>query len=33
MSANIVEGFALRKYKNKYLHYLYCAYGSAEEDA
>lgn len=29
--ANIVEGFALRKYKNEYLHYLYRAYGSSEE--
>lgn len=31
VSANIVEGFALRKYKNEYLHYLYRAYGSSEE--
>jgi len=29
--ANIVEGRALRKYKNEYVHYLYCAYGSSEE--
>ena len=29
--ANIVEGHALRKYKNEYLHYLYRAYGSCEE--
>jgi four helix bundle protein len=29
--ANIVEGFALRKYKNEYLHYLYRSYGSCEE--
>ena len=29
--ANIVEGFALRKYKNEYIHYLYRAYASAEE--
>lgn len=29
--ANIVEGYALRKYKNEYLHYLYRAYGSSEE--
>ena len=28
---NIVEGFALRKYKAEYLHYLYRAYGSCEE--
>jgi four helix bundle protein len=31
VSANIVEGYALRKYKVEYLHYLYRAYGSAEE--
>lgn len=31
VSTNIVEGFALRKYKNEYLHYLYRAYGSSEE--
>ena len=31
ISANIVEGYALRKYKNEYLHYLYRAYGSSEE--
>lgn len=30
-STNIVEGFALRKYKNEYIHYLYHAYGSSEE--
>lgn len=29
--SNIVEGYALRKYKNEYLHYLYRAYGSSEE--
>jgi four helix bundle protein len=29
--ANIVEGYALRKYKNEYLHHLYRAYGSSEE--
>ena len=29
--ANIVEGFALRKHKNEYIHYLYRAYGSCEE--
>lgn len=31
VSSNIVEGYALRKYKNEYLHYLYRAYGSSEE--
>lgn len=31
ISANIVEGYALRKYKSEYLHYLYIAYGSSEE--
>jgi len=31
VSSNIVEGFALRKYKNEYLHYLYRSYGSSEE--
>ena len=31
VSSNIVEGFALRKYKNEFLHYLYRAYGSSEE--
>ncbi len=31
VSSNIVEGFALRKYKNEYLHCLYRAYGSSEE--
>ena len=31
VSASIVEGYALRKYKGEYLHYLYRAYGSAEE--
>ena len=31
VSASIVEGYALRKYKREYLHYLYRAYGSAEE--
>ena len=29
--ANSVEGFALRKYKNEYIHFLYRAYGSCEE--
>ncbi len=31
ISASIVEGYALRKYKAEYLHYLWRAYGSAEE--
>ena len=31
VSAQIVEGYALRKYKNEYLHYLYRSYASAEE--
>lgn len=31
VSSSIVEGYALRKYKAEYLHYLYRAYGSAEE--
>ena len=31
VSSNIVEGYALRKYKNEYLHYLYRSYGSSEE--
>ena len=31
VSTNIVEGFALRKYKNEYLHYIQRAYGSSEE--
>lgn len=30
-SANIVEGYALRKYKNEFVHYLFRAYGSCEE--
>lgn len=30
-SANIVEGFALRKYKNEFLHYLFRSYGSSQE--
>src|SRR6266849_8207622 len=29
--ANIVEGFAMRKYKKEYIHYLYRAYSSCEE--
>ncbi|MBI5215527.1 MAG: four helix bundle protein [Ignavibacteriae bacterium] len=31
VSSNIVEGHALRKYKNEFLHYLFRAYGSCEE--
>ena len=31
ISSNIVEGYALRKYKNEFIHYLFRAYGSAEE--
>jgi four helix bundle protein len=31
VSAQIVEGYCLRKYKNEYLHYLYRSYASAEE--
>lgn len=31
VSASIVEGYALRKYKAEFLHYLYRGYGSAEE--
>lgn len=31
VSANIVEGYALRKYKNEFIHYLFRSYGSAEE--
>jgi|ERR1041385_2300883 four helix bundle protein len=30
-SANIVEGFALRRYKNEFIHFLFRAYGSCEE--
>jgi four helix bundle protein len=33
VSSDIVEGYALRKYKNEFLHYLFRAYGSAEETA
>ena len=29
--ANIVEGFALRKYKNEFVYYLFRAYASCEE--
>ena len=31
ISSNIAEGYALRKYKNEYLYYLYRALGSSEE--
>lgn len=31
VSTNIVEGYALRKYKNEYIHYLLRAYASAQE--
>jgi four helix bundle protein len=31
VSAQIVEGYALRKYKSEFLHYLWRAYGSSEE--
>lgn len=31
IASNIVEGYALRKYKNEFVHYLFRAYGSAEE--
>jgi four helix bundle protein len=31
ISANIVEGYTLRRYKNEFIHYLFRAYGSAEE--
>ena len=31
VAANIVEGYALRKYKNEFIHYLFRAYGSCEE--
>jgi four helix bundle protein len=31
VSAQIVEGYALRKYKNEFAHYLWRAYGSSEE--
>ncbi len=31
VSAQVVEGYALRKYKNEFLHYLWRAYGSSEE--
>ncbi len=31
VSGNIVEGYALRRYKNEYVHYLYRGYASSEE--
>ena len=31
VASNIVEGYALRKYKNEFIHYLFRAYGSCEE--
>lgn len=31
VSANIVEGYILRKYKNEFIRYLYRAYASGEE--
>lgn len=31
VSANIVEGYALRKYKAEYIHYLFRAYASSIE--
>ena len=31
ISSNIVEGYALRRYKAEFVHYLFRAYGSAEE--
>ena len=31
VSANIVEGFALRKYKNEFLRYLYRSFASSKE--
>ncbi len=31
VTSQIVEGFALRKYKAEYLHYLYRSYASCEE--
>jgi four helix bundle protein len=33
VSSNIIEGYAHRKYKKEYLHFLYRAYGSCEETA
>lgn len=31
VASNIVEGYALRKYKNEFVRYLFRAYGSCEE--
>lgn len=31
VSANVVEGYALRKYKAEYIHYLFRAYASSME--
>ena len=31
ISSNTVEGYALRRYKNEFVHYLFRSYGSAEE--
>jgi four helix bundle protein len=31
VSSNIVEGYALRKYKAEYIHYLFRAYASSME--
>ncbi len=31
ISSNIVEGYALRRYRNEFVHYLFRSYGSAEE--
>lgn len=31
VSAQIVEGFCLRQYKNEYVHYLFRAYASSRE--
>jgi len=28
---NIVEGYALRRYKNEFIHYLFRPYGSSQE--
>lgn len=31
VASNIVEGYALRKYRKEFIHYIYRAYGSSEE--
>src|SRR5437867_13394863 len=31
VSSNIVEGFALRRYNNEFVHYLFRAYASGED--